>query len=143
MKNIPTNKKLYDQVVKEAKKKFMVWPSAYASGWVVRTYKKRGGLYQTLDHLSSDNDTYPLKRWYDENWINVCDYLKDGKKVSCGRRHATMDDYPYCRPEKRISKQTPTTLYELLKRQGISELHQRCEIKKENPLQKINRGYKN
>ena len=27
------------------KKKFKVWPSAYASAWLVRTYKKRGGKY--------------------------------------------------------------------------------------------------
>lgn len=41
----PKNKKLYDQVTAEAKRKFDVWPSAYASGWVVRTYKSRGGTY--------------------------------------------------------------------------------------------------
>ena len=41
----PTNKKLYAQVTREAKKKFDVWPSAYASSWVVKTYKDRGGKY--------------------------------------------------------------------------------------------------
>jgi len=41
----PTNKKLYAQVTREAKKKFDVWPSAYASSWVVKTYKDRGGSY--------------------------------------------------------------------------------------------------
>ena len=30
-----------------AKKKFAVYPSAYANGWLVRTYKKRGGGYRT------------------------------------------------------------------------------------------------
>ena len=30
---------------KTAKKKFKVYPSAYANGWLVRTYKKRGGKY--------------------------------------------------------------------------------------------------
>ena len=29
---VPTNKKLYDSVKREAKRKFKVWPSAYASG---------------------------------------------------------------------------------------------------------------
>ena len=28
-----------------AKRKFKVWPSAYASAWLVKTYKKRGGKY--------------------------------------------------------------------------------------------------
>jgi len=41
----PTNKALYNRVVAEAKRKFDVWPSAYASGWVVKTYKSRGGKY--------------------------------------------------------------------------------------------------
>jgi hypothetical protein len=41
----PKNKKLYNQVTAEAKRKFDVWPSAYASGWVVKTYKARGGKY--------------------------------------------------------------------------------------------------
>jgi hypothetical protein len=41
----PTNKKLYAKVKAEAKKKFDVWPSAYASAWLTRTYKARGGKY--------------------------------------------------------------------------------------------------
>ena len=28
-----------------AKRKFDVWPSAYASAWLTKTYKKRGGTY--------------------------------------------------------------------------------------------------
>ena len=31
----------------EAKRKFKVYPSAYANGWLVRTYKKRGGGYRS------------------------------------------------------------------------------------------------
>ena len=41
----PTNKALYNRVKNEAKKKFKKWPSAYASAWLVKTYKKRGGKY--------------------------------------------------------------------------------------------------
>jgi hypothetical protein len=41
----PTNKKLYNSKVALAKKKFDVWPSAYASAWVVKEYKKAGGKY--------------------------------------------------------------------------------------------------
>ena len=28
-----------------AKRRFKVYPSAYANGWLVRTYKARGGKY--------------------------------------------------------------------------------------------------
>ena len=38
----PTNPALYSRVKAEAKKKFKVYPSAYANGWLVRTYKKGG-----------------------------------------------------------------------------------------------------
>ena len=43
---VPVNKRLYDSVKAAAKKKFKVWPSAYGSAWLVRTYKKRGGKYK-------------------------------------------------------------------------------------------------
>ena len=39
------NKALYARVKAEAKRKFKVYPSAYANAWLVRTYKKRGGTY--------------------------------------------------------------------------------------------------
>ena len=46
-RNIPTNKKLYARVKAAARRKFAVYPSAYANAWLVRTYKKRGGGYRT------------------------------------------------------------------------------------------------
>tara|TARA_Y100000592_G_scaffold15967_2_gene23495 strand:+ start:43 stop:231 length:189 start_codon:yes stop_codon:yes gene_type:complete len=39
------NKALYSRVKAAAKKKFDVYPSAYANAWLVREYKKRGGTY--------------------------------------------------------------------------------------------------
>lgn len=44
--NIPTDTELYSRVKAEAKKKFNVYPSAYANAWLVREYKKRGGGYR-------------------------------------------------------------------------------------------------
>ncbi len=38
---IPKNKKLYAALKQKAKKKFDAWPSAYASAWLVREYKKK------------------------------------------------------------------------------------------------------
>ena len=42
----PANPKLYASVKAAAKKKFKVYPSAYANAWLVREYKKRGGKYK-------------------------------------------------------------------------------------------------
>ena len=46
MANVPVNKALYSRVKSEAKRKFAVYPSAYANAWLVREYKKRGGTYK-------------------------------------------------------------------------------------------------
>ena len=44
-KPTPKNKALYSRVKAAAKRKFDVYPSAYANAWLVREYKKRGGRY--------------------------------------------------------------------------------------------------
>jgi len=44
-KGEPADKDLYARIVAEAKRKFDVYPSAYANGWVVQEYKRRGGKY--------------------------------------------------------------------------------------------------
>ena len=41
----PKNPALYAGVKAAAKRKFKVYPSAYANAWLVREYKKRGGTY--------------------------------------------------------------------------------------------------
>ena len=46
MKNTPTDKALYSRVKSAAKAKFQVYPSAYANGWLVQEYKRRGGRYK-------------------------------------------------------------------------------------------------
>jgi len=46
-KNTPTNPSLYSRVKTAAKKKFKVYPSAYANAWLVKEYKKRGGGYKS------------------------------------------------------------------------------------------------
>lgn len=47
-RNVPTNPSLYARVKAEAKRKFDVYPSAYANAWLVREYKRRGGGYRTV-----------------------------------------------------------------------------------------------
>ena len=45
-KPVPTNKRLYASVKAATKRKFKVYPSAYANAYLVREYKKRGGKYR-------------------------------------------------------------------------------------------------
>jgi hypothetical protein len=128
MKPSPTNKKLYDKIKEEAKRKFKVWPSAYASGWLVKEYKRRGGTYSGKKSSSKG-----ISRWYKEKWINVC---KLPKKVSCGRSKLSATwkkNYPYCRPSKRITSGTPKLASELSKK----EIERRCKRKRKSPMKKV------
>jgi len=50
VRNEPTNKALYARVKAAAKRKFDVYPSAYANAWLVREYKKRGGTYRKVSN---------------------------------------------------------------------------------------------
>lgn len=43
---VPTNKRLYATVKAATKRKFKVYPSAYANAYLVKEYKKRGGRYR-------------------------------------------------------------------------------------------------
>ena len=45
LKKSPALAKLSASCEAAAKRKFKVYPSAYANAWLVRTYKKRGGTY--------------------------------------------------------------------------------------------------
>ena len=130
-KPVPKNKKLYEKVKAEARKKFKVYPSAYANGWLVKEYKRRGGTYSGNKPKKSG-----LSRWYDEKWIDVCQLPRI---VSCGRKSAGMSTrawakkYPYCRPYKKITKKTPRTVSEL----SSAELKRRCKQKRRSPRKRV------
>ena len=42
-KNVPTNPSKWSYYKSQAKKKFDVYPSAYANAWAAKQYKKAGG----------------------------------------------------------------------------------------------------
>ena len=45
-KNIPTDSALWSQCKAQAKRKYDVWPSAYACGFAAKTYKAKGGKWK-------------------------------------------------------------------------------------------------
>ena len=45
--NVPTNPSLWSKAKSMAKKKFDVYPSAYANGWAAKWYKQRGGGWKS------------------------------------------------------------------------------------------------
>ena len=112
------DKTLYKQVVKDAKKKFETWPSAYASMWVQREYQRLGGEYTKKDT--------GLKDWRRERWIQLLPLLKDGKIVVCGDDNK---ETKACRPSVRVNKDTPITIQELLELHSVEDIIKAAEKK--------------
>lgn len=123
---------LYRRLVRQAKKRYRVWPSAYASGWVAAEYKKAGGKYRkgTKSHTACS-----LQRWYKERWVNVCARDKKGNPPPCGRKTAKPGadkKYPYCRPLVRVTKDTPATVAEI----GAKKAAAMCKKKRKEGIPK-------
>jgi hypothetical protein len=54
-KNVPTNPGKWSYYKSQAKKKFDVYPSAYANGWAAKKYKAAGGGWKTESVEEGDN----------------------------------------------------------------------------------------
>jgi hypothetical protein len=80
---------LYNRVKQRADQIYSK-PSAYKSGYIVKTYKSLGGEYK------SDSEPKKLKQWFRESWRDV------GNK-----------DYPVYRPTVRVNESTPKTVREI------------------------------
>jgi len=135
------NKKLYasikNEIHQDLAKKGTRW-GIYASSLLVKTYKARGGKYtDDAEYRAKKEGKKPpqgLDRWYKELWINICESDPPKKIVKCGRAQLKQDskqDYPVCRPYKRVTKETPTTYGEIDKK----EIQKICRTKRADPLQ--------
>ena len=102
---VPINKSLY-KAVKEYADIVYDKPSAYKSGFIVKTYKKLGGTYK------DNNAEHDLERWFREKWSDV------GNK-----------EYPVYRPTKRINKETPLTVNEINKTNLMKQILLKQKIK--------------
>ena len=57
-KNVPTNPSKWSYYKSQAKKKFDVYPSAYANAWAAKQYKAAGGGWRTTKEIvAPENDT--------------------------------------------------------------------------------------
>ena len=125
---IPTNQALYDRVKRKIRHRYKKW-SAYASGALVKEYKRLGGTFKGSRSRSRGRG---IGRWFKEKWIDAC---KLPKKVPCGRRSRSRSPrkYPYCRPTVRVSSKTPRLASQI----GASELARRCRIKRKSPSRRV------
>ena len=104
-----------------ARAKYKRYPSAYASKVCKGQALDINGLVQADPEYIQPEDS-KLKRWLDEEWVNVCHKKEDGTYYKCCQH---QKEYPYCRPLHRISDQTPKTLDQI----SPQELEQLCQEK--------------
>ena len=122
-RRVPLDPDLYADVVAEAKARFDVWPSAYASGWVVKTYKERGGRYAG----EARGEDTGLTKWFGEEWVDLSRPIYDegGTLVGyepCGRKRSDDPaDYPKCRPLKEAMRMSPAQVKDAIKRKRAAE----------------------
>lgn len=107
------NPKLYEKAKQIADSKYSK-PSAYKSGFIVKTYKEMGGTY------TDDNKPKNLQRWYKEQWKDIGNL-----------------DYPVYRPTKRVNKKTPLTPDEIDPNNLIQQIILKQLIKGNLPKFKI------
>jgi len=111
---IPLDKRLYAAVKREADQRYAK-PSAYKSGYIVQTYKRRGGKY------ANDHKTRNLKRWFAEKWGDI------GHK-----------GYPVYRPFVKVDKKrTPLTASEISPTQAKRQIHLKQIIRGNHNLPKF------
>jgi hypothetical protein len=122
MENI-LNPKIYQQAKKDADEKYKRH-SAYKSMFISKRYKELGGKYKTSKKTSGGTD-----RWNKEQWIQVIPYLTKGEKIACGSANKKNK---VCRPFKRVDKNTPVTLPELMKMHSKEDLLKLARKKNNN-----------
>lgn len=123
----PLDKDLYAEVVAEAKARFAVWPSAYASGWVVKTYKARGGRYGGGARGEGRSARTGLTKWFGEKWVDLSRPIREGGEIvgyePCGRKEGKDDpaDYPKCRPLKAAMRMSTEEVADAVRRKRRAE----------------------
>lgn len=103
------DQELYDRVKAYADTVYSK-PSAYKSGFIVKTYKQLGGRYSDS---GKDNKSKPLKEWFDASWENI----------------AKKGDYPVLRPTVRVNKDTPLLPSEIDKKNLKEQIALKQKIK--------------
>lgn len=109
MANVPTNRRLYEQIKSKIKDRYSTWPSAYASAALVKEYKAAGGKYRTMARGG-------LTKWFEEKWVDLSRPKPGGGYEECGRSEAKGEDYPKCVPAAKAASMTASERRSAIKR---------------------------
>lgn len=112
--------KLCERGYCSARARYEKYPSAYANLHAAAVCKGEiadinGETYADEVYMGKltpeSKESNNLRRWLEEEWVNVCRPKKEGGYEACGSQ--TPSKYPYCRPLKRVSSKTPKTVDEM------------------------------
>lgn len=108
--NEPTDGALWRRAIAEAKKRFAVYPSAYANAWAAKWYKRRGGRW-------SAGSTKDLREWFAEEWVDISRPLPGGGFAPCGRPDgSSRRRFPKCLPKAKAMRLTEAERQRLINR---------------------------
>ena len=124
----PLDKELYSRVKAAAKRKFTVFPSAYASAWMTEEYKRRGGKYKGKKPKGG------LKKWFNEKWVDISRPLEGGGFHVCGRADSDSKKYPKWVPERIANKMTKEEIKSAVRRKRYNETIKAKEGKGRKPV---------
>lgn len=110
------DKALHSRAVASAKRKFKVWPSAYASGYVVQEYKR---LYKKKHgSMSGAFRGDDLGKWFNESWVRI---TSSGKIAGpCGGR-SKKEGKPKCLPKAKAQSLTTAQRKRLVARKRAAD----------------------
>lgn len=109
-----------DACYKKVKAQYDVFPSARASQAIAKCRKASGNVRKT------DEGT-KLKRWEAEKWKDT----KTGKACGAGGKNE------YCRPTKRVSKETPKTKSEISPSKLAAKKAEKSRVGMGNRVKKV------
>jgi hypothetical protein len=101
--NAPTNPALWERAKTEAKKRFTVYPSAYANAWAAKWYKERGGNWRKESDDTDNTVEKDLREWFKEDWVDISKPIRENGQIvgyeACGRSDTSEGGYPKCMPK--------------------------------------------
>ena len=76
---------------------------------------------------TTKNNKGALKRWTNEEWLNLNALIDKGIELPCGTKYKGQKTPTVCRPKKKISSKTPKPLAKDLSR---AQIEKAIELKK-------------
>jgi hypothetical protein len=129
--NIPDNvlnPSLYKKAKAEADKKYKRPTSAYKSMYISKRYQEMGGKYKGKKESQTE-------RWRKEEWVQIVPYVEKNKKIACGSQNKKNKA---CRPLKKVNKDTPPTMNEIVKKFGKVKVNNLAKKKNKNMKGRLN-----